>query len=104
MHSEVLFGSRVRAEVLETLASTSKPLTAYRLAKVAGAEPIQVGRILKSLEPELVRSSAGGWVLVNEPLRLFLRGLVALREAETRAEKDELLVQLGMKARRRHGR
>jgi len=99
-----LFGSRVRAGTLETLASTSKPLTAYRVAKVIGAQPIQVLTVLKSLEPGLVRRSDDGWVLTNDPLRRFFRDEVARRESTRRAEKDELLTRFGLKPRPGRGR
>ena len=98
-----LFGSRVRAEVLEALASTPRPLSAYRVARATGAQPIQVLSILKSLEPHLVRHAPNGWVLTSDPLRRFLRDEISRREADRRAEKDELLVQLGLKPRLGHG-
>ena len=98
-----LFGSRVRAEVLEVLASTPRPLSAYRVARAAGAQPIQVLSILKSLEPHLVQHAPNGWVLTSEPLRRFLRDEISRREADRRAEKDELLVHLGLKPRLGHG-
>lgn len=104
METEVLFGSRVRADTLETLASTSKPLTAYRVARVTGAQPIQVLSILKSLQPDLVRRDSQGWVLVSDSLRRFLRDEMVRREAERRAEKDELLARLRLAPRQRHGR
>lgn len=100
MRAQDLFGSRTRAAALETLATTSRPLTAYRIAKVVGAQPIQVLTLLKSLEPEIVRNSGEGWVLVNDLLRQFLREGLQKKEAERRAEKDELLLHLGMKARK----
>ena len=98
-----LFGSRVRGAALETLASTSKPLTAYRIAKIVEAEPIQVLTILKTLEPEIVRHSGEGWVLINGPLRQFLREGLAQEETERRTEKDELPVRLRRKPRGGHG-
>jgi len=104
MESRSLFGSRVRAGTLETLASTSKPLTAYRLAKLIEAEPIQVLTILKSLGPGLVRRSGTGWVMTNDSLRRFLREEVGRREAERRAEKDELQVRFGLRPRAANGR
>jgi len=94
----------VRAATLETLASTSKPLSAYRLAKVAEAQPIQVLTVLKALEPELVQYRDNGWVLVNDSLRSFLREELARLEADRRSEKDELLTQSGLKPRALHGR
>jgi len=104
METDHLFGSRVRAATLETLASTSKPLTGYRLARVVEAQPIQVLTILKSLEPDLVQHTDEGWVLSNDSLRRFLRDMVERRENDRRTEKDELLSQLGLRPRRGHGR
>jgi hypothetical protein len=104
VETEYLFGSRVRAGVLETLAGTSKPLSAYRVAKAIGAQPIQVLTILKALRPEVVRHDERGWQLVNEPLRRFFRDRQSRREAERRLEKDELLMRLGKRARADRGR
>ncbi len=104
MTTKYLFGGSVRAGTLETLAATSKPLSAYRAAKVTGAQPIQVLTVLKSLGPEIVKHSADGWVLVNEPLRRFLRDELARREAESRPVKDELLARMGLRSRNARGR
>ena len=104
MRAESLFGGRVREAVLVTLAGTSKPLTAYRVAKVADASPIQVLSILKTLPSGVVRREREGWVLVNESLRRFLRDGESRRDAERRAEKNELLVRLGMTPSRTRGR
>ncbi len=103
MRTQRLFGSRVRAAALETLASTSKPLTAYRVAKVIGAQPIQVLTSLKSLQPEIVRHTGEGWIMTNDLLRQFLREGLEREEAERRIEKDELLTRLEMRARKGHG-
>jgi hypothetical protein len=99
-----LFGGRVRAETMEVLALTSRPLTAYRVAKVIGAEPIQVLTTLKSLGPEVVKHTDAGWVLVSDSLRRYLRETCSRRELELRQEKDELLVRLGRKPRSVRGR
>jgi hypothetical protein len=104
MRSQSLFGSRVRAAALETLASTSKPLTAYRVAKVIGAQPIQVLTNLRSLEPELVRHTHEGWIMTSDLLRQFLRERLEREEGERRTEKDEILVRLKMSPRKGHGR
>jgi hypothetical protein len=103
MRLERLFGGRVRAETLETLAGTSRPLSAYHVAKVIEAQPIQVLTVLKSLEPGIVTHSLDGWVLSNELLRQFLRQELASREAARRSEKDEILVRHGLKPRLAHG-
>lgn len=104
MDTGILFGSRVRAEALEALASTSKPLTGYRVAKITGAQPIQVQTVLKALQPEVVQSTSDGWLMVSDSLRRFLRDELARREAVRRAEKDRLLVELKMAPRRKNGR
>ena len=98
-----LFGSEIRARVLEQLASTPRPQSAYRIARAIGAEPIQVLKILKELKG-LTGQSSAGWVLTNDRLRGFLRDR-SRREAELiRQEKDEILVGLGMRPSWRRGR
>lgn len=104
MRTATLFGSSVRAGTLEVLASTAAPLTAYRVAKLVGAQPIQVLTILKSLEPDPVQHSADGWRLVNDGLRRFLRDELDRRDTDRRAEKDELLIRLRLRPRETHGR
>jgi hypothetical protein len=89
---------------METLALTSLPLSAYRVAKVIGAEPIQVLTTLKALGPDVVKHTDAGWVLVNDSLRLYLRETSSRRESELRQEKDELLTRLGRKPRSARGR
>lgn len=101
--AETLFGSRVRAETLEALAGTSKPLSAYRVAKIVGAQPIQVLSSLKALQPKFVRHDPDGWVMAHDGLRRFLRDELARRELERRVEKDELITRLGFARRRRRG-
>lgn len=104
MRLEYLFGSSVRASALETLSATSAPLSAYRVAKVIGAQPIQVLTIFRALQPDVVRRSPEGWTLTNDTLRRFLRDELHRKEAERRAEKDSLLARHGMRPRSRHGR
>lgn len=103
MRTEGLFGSRVRAGVLETLATTSAPLSAYRVAKVIRAQPIQVLTILKRLEPDVVRHTSKGWILASDPLRRFLREVIAQRDLQVRQEKDNLLLKMRMKPSLEHG-
>jgi glycerol-3-phosphate cytidylyltransferase-like family protein len=98
-----LFGGRVRAEALETLAGTSKPLSAYHVAKVIEAQPIQVLTVLKALEPDIVHHSHDGWILSNEILRQFLRDELSSREAARRSEKDEILGRHSLKPRSKDG-
>lgn len=98
-----LFGSETRSRVLEQMATTPRPQSAYRIARAVGAEPIQVLQILKGLEGLTVHS-AEGWVLTNELLRGFLRDRLAFNEARVRAEKDEFLVHFGMRPSSKDGR
>jgi hypothetical protein len=98
-----LFGSETRARVLEQLATTPRPQSAYRIAQAIGAEPIQVLNILKGLDG-LTERTAEGWRLTNELLRRFLRDRLDRDAEQTRSEKDELLVHFGMKPSWGHGR
>jgi hypothetical protein len=98
-----LFGSEARARVLEQLALTPSPQSAYRIAKAVGAEPIQVLRILKLLG-EVADHTSAGWVLTDELLRRFLQERSARHLRERRSEKDELLVRLGLRPSLEYGR
>ena len=98
-----LFGSETRARVLEQLATTPRPQSAYRVAKAIGAEPIQVLRILKELTG-LTQRAASGWTLENDLLRNFLRDRLRHDSEASRREKDEILVRLGKKPSREYGR
>ena len=98
-----LFGSEVRARILEQLATTPRPQSAYRIARAIGAEPIQVLRILKGLRG-LIEQSSEGWVLTNDLLRSFLRDRMRRHAEDVRSEKDELLVRFGLKPSFEHGR
>lgn len=100
---DALFGSETRARVLEQLASSPRPQSAYRIAQAVGAEPIQVLRILKELTG-LTAHSAAGWMLANELLRDFLRDRLSRDAERTRQEKDELLVRFGLKPSWGYGR
>jgi hypothetical protein len=103
MELERLFGSRVRAAALRTLAATSKPLTAYRVAKAIEAQPLQVLTILKSLVPAVERVP-DGWVLRDEHLRRFLWSELQAQDRARREEKDELLTRLRLRPSIEHGR
>ncbi len=98
-----LFGSETRARVLAQLATTPRPQSAYRIARTVGAEPIQVLKILKELDG-LTQRSPEGWVLASALLRAFLRDRLAHDEARIREEKDELLIECGMRPSRGHER
>lgn len=90
-----VFGSETRARVLEQLALTPKPQTAYRIAKATGAQPIQVLRILKGLG-DVTQHTPAGWVIIDDNLRRFVRERSARQARERRSEKDELLVRFGL--------
>ena len=92
-----LFGSGTRARVLEQLATTPRPQSAYRIARAIGAEPIQVLRILRGLS-EFTQRTSTGWLLTNDLLRDFLRDRARRDEKQTRREKVELLLELGLRA------
>jgi hypothetical protein len=98
-----LFGSEIRAGVLEQLASTPTPQSAYRIAQSVGGQPIQVLRILKSLG-DVAERTTEGWVLSNDLLRSFLRERIARREDIARREKDAILVQSGLRPSWEYGR
>lgn len=98
-----LFGSETRARVLEQLATTPLPQSAYRIAHAVGAQPIQVLKILKQLG-DLAEHSDKGWVLTSVQLRRFLRERLSRDAERIREEKDELLVRMGMKPSWEHGR
>ena len=102
-----LFGSETRARLLEQLAMVPRPQTAYRLARVIEAEPIQVTRILRSLRG-FVEQRRDGWFLVDDHLRGFLLERSHRAADLRRAEKDELLSRFGMRTsyeyRRSHPR
>lgn len=98
-----LFGSETRARLLEQLALSPRPQSAYFVARVIGAEPIQVLRILKSLDGIAARSR-DGWVLEDELLRKFLVQRSHQAAEERRAEKDELLIRHGLRPSLEHPR
>ena len=89
-----LFGSETRAGVLEQLATTPRPQSAYRIARSIGAQPIQVLKVLKQLSGLTERTTAG-WVLSDNLLRNFLRARSDAEAQRIRREKDEILVRLG---------
>jgi hypothetical protein len=98
-----LFGSETRARVLEQLATSPGPQSAYRIAKAVGAEPTQVIAILRRLT-DLAEHSTQGWALVDDDLRRFVRSRIARREHEIRREKNELLIRFGLKPQGGHER
>lgn len=91
-----IFGSETRARLLDQLAPAPRPQSAYMLARIIGAEPIQVLRILKQLG-DCVERVDGGWVLRDDELRRFLLARSRRQADLRRAEKDELLMRFGKK-------
>jgi hypothetical protein len=79
------FGSETRVRTLAALAGARRPMTAYRVAKVGGV-PVQkayeeFGRLCQS---GLVAQREGGWVLVDNDVRLLLRKRVRVGWSEDR--------------------
>lgn len=79
-----LFGGRTRASVLGVLANAGRPLTAYRVGQIAGAQLTKVGAELRRLErAAIVRqvspSDGGpGWIMTEPSLREMLRRRVRI--------------------------
>ena len=106
-----LFGGRTRAEALRLLATSSRPVSGYRIAKAIGAEPIQVSTVLRKLDGFVVRTD-DGWSLVNPVLRQLLRDeyrlrppdwkpnkafLQAAKSLEREPNKDQVLLKYGLR-------
>ncbi|MCI4347230.1 MAG: hypothetical protein L3J97_01260 [Thermoplasmata archaeon] len=65
-----LFGSETRVSVLAVLAGASRPLTGYRVAKIAEVQPIKAYAELRKLrEAGFVRESPSGWELSDPQVR-----------------------------------
>jgi hypothetical protein len=59
-----LFGSETRVAVLAVLAGATRPFTGYRVAKIAGVQPIKAYAELRRLSAAgLVREVPSGWEL-----------------------------------------
>ena len=111
---KALFGGRTRASILEALASSSRPMSAYRIARVVGTETVRVSTVLRQLE-SLVTQSEDGWTLTDVTLREFIRSRTFsvlrsgppnryLREAvkglRRSPQKDALLAKYGARTSR----
>ena len=74
-----IFGSATRGATLGLLASAERPLSGYRIAKLAGCQQTKVNAVLASLrDGKLVATvplgaNRTGWVLEDPDLRRFLR-------------------------------
>lgn len=79
-----LFGGRTRASVLGILANAGRPLTAYRVSRIAGAQLTKVGAELRRLERAAIArqvppSEGGpGWIMIEPSLREMLRRRVRI--------------------------
>jgi DNA-binding transcriptional ArsR family regulator len=73
-----LFGSETRVSVLAALAGASRPYTGYRVARVAGVQPIKAYAELRKLrDAGIVRETGGtagrsGWELPEGDVRSFV--------------------------------
>lgn len=81
-----LFGGRTRAEALQLLATSSRPISSYRIAKTIGAEPVQVTTVLRNLTG-FVNRTDDGWSLVDPMLRQLLRNQLKLRPSNWKPNK-----------------
>lgn len=81
-----LFGSSDRLRILAVLANANQPLTAYRIAQVAGIQPPNVYREIKRLSglSELRKNAlpTEGWELVDSQLRRFVQQKVRVYWSE----------------------
>lgn len=69
-----LTGSETRARTLGVLANAERPLTGYRIAKLAGLAETKVYRELaRAAQAGLVKKEESGFLLVPSDLRNFLR-------------------------------
>ena len=102
---ERLFGGRTRVRILAVLANAAEPVTAYRIARVAGSQVGKTSVELRRLERSgIVRrvapSSRGlGWVMVDPDLRRLLQRRVRLVWVE---DWDRLTARQALLARRSH--
>jgi len=78
-----LFGSETRVSVLAVLASASRPLTGYRVAKIAGVQPIKAYAELRRLRAAgLVREAPPGWELSDPEVRRLVGSRVRIAWSE----------------------
>lgn len=72
-------GSGTRVATLGVLANSEKPLTGYRIATLAGLQPIKVYRELaQASKSGLVQRTARGYRLIDPDLRTLLRKRVRI--------------------------
>ncbi len=90
-------GSATRVATLAVLANSERPLSGYRVSKLAGMQPIKIYRELeRATRSGLVRKDVEGFRLSDPDLRLLLRKRVRLSWSEgwfdqegARAERAE---------------
>ena len=77
-------GSKTRVSALGVLANSIRPVTGYRVSKVAGLQPIKVYRELdRAVESGLVEKTARGYRLVDPDLRALLQKRVRVSWSES---------------------
>ena len=75
-----LFGSKTRLAVVAVLSNAFRPLTGYRIAKVADLAPIKVYAELRRLGAGgVVRQEEGGWVMADPSIRAVVAQRVRIR-------------------------
>lgn len=87
----MLFGSQTRVSVLAVLAGASRPLTGYRVAKIAQVQPIKAYAELRRLrEAGFVRETSSGWEISDPQVRRLVgtRVRIAWSEDWERGEED----------------
>ncbi|MGA7860635.1 MAG: hypothetical protein WCB19_02105 [Thermoplasmata archaeon] len=74
-----LFGSETRVSVLAVLAGASRPFTGYRVAKIAGVQPIKAYAELRRLRAAgFVRKAPSGWALSDPEVRRLVGSRVRI--------------------------
>jgi DNA-binding transcriptional ArsR family regulator len=83
-----VIGSATRAYTLAILAGSRLPLTAYRIAKLAGLSPPNVYVELRKLaRANIVTKGSAGWTLTDERVRTFCEGKGPLFERRLSLEE-----------------
>ncbi len=105
-----LFGSKDRVRILAALANAAAPLTAYRVATMAGMQPPNVYRELKRLVEvkevgrAITPEGRDGWVVADPDLRALLRRRLRIawikdlsRGAQEREQRATTAIQASAK-------
>jgi len=76
-------GSETRVSTLGVLANAERPLTGYRISKLAGLQPIKVYRELeRAIRAGLVGKSESGYRLLDRDVRTLLQKRVRVSWSE----------------------